>query len=692
MAFNTGNPIGSTDARDLSDNAENMDILENSTTLDAHPDRLGTMRKTRKGMELEHNNQISAHESEHDAQIAAHETEHDNQMQSFEIDFDSRLAGMAFARVGTFTTGATLTDMRQTLLWEASQGGDGHEYGWAGTFPKVVAAGSTPSTTGGVGVGAWVDRTDVTLRRELGFDDAYKLIGAVSDIATLRLTEPSVSGQRIPVIGYYSDTPLVGGGDFYYDSSDVVSEDNSGTVIVTTGGARWKRSEKSAIDVTHFGADPYTVHDSYAAFQAAGNAGKTIIPSGIYKSELGTVTGNFHFFGGGISKTIITSSSSLTMFNFTGTNGGMSDVKLVYTTSHTNPHVITSGSVKRFNRVHIAGFDSRASQGQGLVIGNTSVFEREIAELNGCIFEHCSVDCYMSELKSSQCFFWPISKKYGLKLNGSYCPNNVIESADFLPPFLSYDSGVDLAVAALWVTGAVMQPRVVACYIDGNPTATTGVGMLFENGVIQPNVQGGIANKCSSDAVVFDSVIQPECTMKFANNNKNGNGSADILIKRTYSQAVEYAIIKSTHIQTASIVGTKGAAIKLDPTITSVFGWVMHPNIRQPGDGSGYVDNEIDFGTVSTPSACDLTFARGVRRSAVAYGTGTALAGSTSITVNIGLMSLFHIPAYHQVNVVVLSGASTAFKMSAPTAQNNIFLQFPALSVDTTFGVKVVLN
>ena len=62
--FNTGNPIGSTDARDRSDNSANMDILENSTTLKEHADRLGTIRKTRKGMEDEHDAQIAAHEAE----------------------------------------------------------------------------------------------------------------------------------------------------------------------------------------------------------------------------------------------------------------------------------------------------------------------------------------------------------------------------------------------------------------------------------------------------------------------------------------------------------------------------------------------------------------------------------------------------------------------------------------------------
>jgi len=193
MTYNTGNPIGSTDARDRLDNSENMDILENSTTLNAHADRLGTMRKTRKGMELEHDNQISAHELEHDSQIAAHEVEHDYQMQSFENDFDSRLAGMAFTRVGTFTTGATLTDMRQTLLWEVSQGGDGHEYGWTGSFlpsGKVVAAGSTPATTGGVGAGAWVDRTDVTLREDIQLRNSFvgkSIVDLLSDSELSRL-------------------------------------------------------------------------------------------------------------------------------------------------------------------------------------------------------------------------------------------------------------------------------------------------------------------------------------------------------------------------------------------------------------------------------------------------------------------------------------------------------------------------
>jgi len=46
MAFNTGNPIGSTDARDLSDNAQNFDQAINQRNAPTWTDRLGVTRKT----------------------------------------------------------------------------------------------------------------------------------------------------------------------------------------------------------------------------------------------------------------------------------------------------------------------------------------------------------------------------------------------------------------------------------------------------------------------------------------------------------------------------------------------------------------------------------------------------------------------------------------------------------------------
>ena len=50
--YNTGNPLGSVDVRDLYDNAQNLDNLVNGYA-PAYPDRLGVSRKSYKGMELD---------------------------------------------------------------------------------------------------------------------------------------------------------------------------------------------------------------------------------------------------------------------------------------------------------------------------------------------------------------------------------------------------------------------------------------------------------------------------------------------------------------------------------------------------------------------------------------------------------------------------------------------------------------
>lgn len=128
MSYNTNNPVPSNDVRDLSDNIENIDQWANSNELTA-PDRLGVQRSTLEGVRQ----------------------------------------GLGFYNVGTFAAGATLTNTRQVLTHS-----DGHEYGWTGAFQKVVSAGSTPTP---LGSGAWIDRSDVTLRDELADDSGSDLIG-----------------------------------------------------------------------------------------------------------------------------------------------------------------------------------------------------------------------------------------------------------------------------------------------------------------------------------------------------------------------------------------------------------------------------------------------------------------------------------------------------------------------------------
>ena len=64
---------------------------------------------------------------------------------------------------GSFQEGAISSGFSDVVLdWNTAK-----FYQWHLNENKVVPAGSTPATSGGIGAGAWVDRTDVTLRQAL---------------------------------------------------------------------------------------------------------------------------------------------------------------------------------------------------------------------------------------------------------------------------------------------------------------------------------------------------------------------------------------------------------------------------------------------------------------------------------------------------------------------------------------------
>ncbi|MDI9222835.1 hypothetical protein QMZ30_18160 [Pantoea sp. EA-12] len=77
----------------------------------------------------------------------------------------------------------------------------------------------------------------------------------ISDIATLRATEPSTGGELATVLEYTKGTKM-GGGVFVYDATDTTSVDDGGLVFVTPNKKRWKRYvfDYNAVTVVEFGA------------------------------------------------------------------------------------------------------------------------------------------------------------------------------------------------------------------------------------------------------------------------------------------------------------------------------------------------------------------------------------------------------------------------------------------------------
>ncbi|SAD06765.1 T7 tail fiber protein [Enterobacter hormaechei] len=128
--YNTGNPLGSAAAKDLYDNAENLDHLVNDQANESYPDRFGAQRKTWYGIEKSANQAI---------------------------------LNYGYITKDSFEDGSTISLANECLRWKSN----GEYYRWDGILPKVVPPGSTPDSTGGIGEGKWVSVGDAALRTEL---------------------------------------------------------------------------------------------------------------------------------------------------------------------------------------------------------------------------------------------------------------------------------------------------------------------------------------------------------------------------------------------------------------------------------------------------------------------------------------------------------------------------------------------
>src|SRR5699024_10264002 len=199
--YNTGNPIGSKDPRDLYDNAENLDTAVNDVENDTWKDRFGRSRKTMSGMER----QFDAAEDYREATFVL--TQADKQSR-----FDNFIASSGYQFLGDYAAGIEITEYNQ-IVRDAD-----------GEFWRLSGQVELPYTTTGAGLPEDDSLTplgDAVLRQEL----AYLAMGAamvgrgvvaVDSIADL-LALPEgqrKSDLRYLVKGYYAGSD-VGGGEFY---------------------------------------------------------------------------------------------------------------------------------------------------------------------------------------------------------------------------------------------------------------------------------------------------------------------------------------------------------------------------------------------------------------------------------------------------------------------------------------------
>lgn len=158
------------------------------------------------------------------------------------------IATFGYITLDSFEDGNTLTLPNQVLRLEAT----GEYYRWDGVFPKEVPAASTPNSTGGVGVGAWVSVGDASLRSDLinaqdGSGDALVAVKQPGDGTVARTVHDKIAER------YTIDDFLIPG-----DTDDteafrraIKHSQVSGNIVYGTSGRTYKISgELQLVDQT----------------------------------------------------------------------------------------------------------------------------------------------------------------------------------------------------------------------------------------------------------------------------------------------------------------------------------------------------------------------------------------------------------------------------------------------------------
>lgn len=150
----------------------------------------------------------------------------------FQFTAEEAIRNYGYITMDSFEDGATLTLPNQVLRYEST----GEYYRWDGDFPKTVAPDSTPETTGGVGLGAWVSVGDASLRSDLGL--ITHTINLFS--SNEKLSSPS-SVNSVSSLNYASTDD--GGGASYIKSGTGTPGDTDGaSYFVNTNGDKFIHS------------------------------------------------------------------------------------------------------------------------------------------------------------------------------------------------------------------------------------------------------------------------------------------------------------------------------------------------------------------------------------------------------------------------------------------------------------------
>lgn len=460
--------------------------------------------------------------------------------------------------------------------------------------------------------------------------------------------------------------------------------------------ATYSMIQGAPVNVLDYGADPTGVADSAAAIQAAVDSGgkKIYVPPGKYllNSAVSVNDDNVTIYSSskGDADNLFISGNDIEFFKVYGSYVKFEGLLFECTNVNHSKRHIQSYSATSLQVVdcRFVGADSLTATGSGVGFGNGSGgIGGSMGIVERCLFDHGSIDVATWDVHVANSWVWANSRQYGIRAVGSV-GNLTVNQTDILPPSISRTD----RKAGIYLSGAVLQPIISSCYIDGNADLNLGYGILAENGVIGLTIDSLRANVCTQEPIVLDSVIAPivkGCT--FYNNNKAGLGAPDILMQQTFTQALEKpVIVANSFIQTVAGTGTRAAAIKLDSGASKSGIRIEQNSVQQPGTGGGYIDQEIDMaGGFTTPSQGTLRQNQCTRKQCSVLGTNTFAISDTFSTVTLPATMMYQPrPDQCRVNFV---GAPLPYRVQI-ISDTQIGIGFTAAGVTGTIYVHVDLD
>lgn len=221
---------------------------------------------------------------------------------------DQAISAFGYITIDSFQAGAQLPNNQLTLPNQVLRDtSNGEYYRWDGVFPKTVTIGSTPITTGGIGIGAWLSVGDAVLRTQISDPDGAAKYPELQ-IARWR-DEGDVRGWGAKGDGVTNDTLIFS--DFETDivGRDVDLHGRTYLVDAVPSGNRYFNGKFLVSGITH-DANYILGRSINKVVTLLGDSG-SLIPSNYSLPETNRFTyRNMSFFSGGAGGKLTASGQS----------------------------------------------------------------------------------------------------------------------------------------------------------------------------------------------------------------------------------------------------------------------------------------------------------------------------------------------------------------------------------------------